>query len=223
MKLKTSLITAAIIAALAATSVQAQDNVVKVGVTRYTTHSSSNGLTATPPVFPASADAETGDATTLLLVIERSLTPNLGIELALGVPPRIDAKGTGAAAALGDPLLSVKNVSPTLLVNYYFGDPDTALRPYLGAGVNYTKFTDIRSSLPTSKLEMSDSWGWAVQAGLSYAVRKDWGLFVSVTRLDVKSDVDAIATIPGVPVPVEVKTTIDLKPITYSLGLWYRF
>jgi hypothetical protein len=36
-------------------------------------------------------------------------------------------------------------------------------------------------------------------------------------------DVDAIATIPGVPVPVEVRTTIDLKPITYSLGLWYRF
>ncbi|HEX7437520.1 MAG TPA: OmpW family outer membrane protein [Caldimonas sp.] len=223
MKLKTSIFTAAIAAALAATAVQAQDNVVKLGATRYTTHSSSNGLTATPPVFPAGADAETGDATTLLLVIERSLTPNLGIELALGVPPRIKAKGTGAAAALGDELLSTKNVSPTLLLNYYFGDPANALRPYVGAGINYTKFTAIRSSLPTSKLDMSDSWGWALQAGLSYAVRKDWGLFASVARLDVKSDVDAIATIPGVPVPVEVRTTIDLKPITYSLGLWYRF
>jgi len=48
-------------------------------------------------------------------------------------------------------------------------------------------------------------------------------LFTSVTRLDTKTDVDAIATVPGVPVPVEVKTTIDLKPITYSFGLWYRF
>lgn len=223
MNLKARVFGAAIVAALAGNAVQAQDNVVKVGVTRYTTHSSSSGLTATPPVFPGSADAETGDATTLLFVFERSLTPNLGIELALGVPPRISAKGTGAAAALGDELLSAKNVSPTLLVNYYFGDAANALRPYLGAGVNYTRFTEVRSSLPTSKLEMSDSFGWAIAAGLSYAVRKEWGLFASVTRLDTKTDVDAIATIPGVPVPVEVKTTIDLKPITYSLGLWYRF
>jgi len=161
------MLTVAIVAALAATAAQAQDNVVKVGVTRYTTHSSSNGLTATPPVFPAGADAETGDATTMLFVVERTLTPNIGVELALGIPPRISAKGTGAAAALGDELLSAKNVSPTLLLNYYFGDAANALRPYVGAGLNYTKFTGVRSSLPTSKLEMSDSFGWAVQAGLN--------------------------------------------------------
>ena len=223
MKLNTRALGVALVVALAGTAVQAQDNVVKLGVTRYTTHSSSTGLNATPPVFPAGADAETGDATTALFVIERTLTPNVGVELALGIPPRIKARGTGAAAALGDSLLSAKNVSPTLLLNYYFGDPANTLRPYVGAGVNYTKFTGVRSSLPTSKLDMSDSVGWAVQAGLNYAVRKDWGLFAAATRLDVKSDVDAIATIPGVPVPVEVRTTIDLKPVTYSVGLWYRF
>jgi outer membrane protein len=114
-------------------------------------------------------------------------------------------------------------VSPTVLVNYYFGAPASSWRPYLGAGINYTHFAGIRSSLPTSKLEMSDSVGWAAQAGMSYAAQKNWGLFASVTRLDVKSDVDAVATIPGVPVPVAVRTTIDLKPITYSFGVWYRF
>jgi outer membrane protein len=223
MNLQTRILAASLVAALAGHAAQAQDNLIKIGAIRYTTHSSSNGLTATPSVFPAGADAETGDATTLLFAIERSLTPNLSIELALGVPPRVDAKGTGAAAAFGDKLLSAKNVSPTLVMNYYFGDPATPLRPYLGAGINYTTFRGIRSSLPTSKLQMSDSWGWAVQGGLSYAVRRDWGLFASVTRLDTKTDVEAIATVPGVPVPVEVKTTIDLKPITYSFGLWYRF
>lgn len=201
----------------------AQDNVVKFGVTRYTTHSSTSGLSTNPPVFATPADAETGDATTVIAVYERTLTPNIGAELVLGVPPRIDARGTGAAAVLGDELLSAKNISPTLLVNYYFGDAGNAWRPYLGAGINYTKFTSVRSSLPTSKLSMSDSWGWALQAGLSYAVRSDWGLFGTVTRLDVRSDVDAVANIPGVPVPVEVKTSINLAPITYSLGVWYRF
>jgi outer membrane protein len=210
-------------ALLACGAVQAQDNVVKFGVSRYTTHSSSSGLSATPPVLPPGSDAKTGDATTAIFVIERFFTPDISAELALGLPPRVDAKGTGAAAALGDPLLSAKNVSPTLLVNWYIGDAGNALRPYIGAGVNYTHFTSIRSSLPTSKLAMSDSFGWALEAGLSYAVAKNWGLFASVTRLDTKSDVDAIATIPGVPVPVEVRTTIDLKPVTYQAGLWYRF
>ena len=204
-------------------AVVAQDNVVKFGVTRYTTHSSTNGLSANPPVFSAPADAQTGDATTVIAVYERTLTPNIGAELVLGVPPRIKAKGTGAAAALGDELLSAKNISPTFLVNYYFGDPANTWRPYLGAGINYTKFTSVRSSLSTSKLTMSDSWGWAVQAGLSYAVSSDWGLFGTITRLDVKSNVEAVASIPGVPVPVEVKSTINFAPITYSTGVWYRF
>lgn len=101
--------------------------------------------------------------------------------------------------------------------------PPTRLRAYGGAGVNYTKFIGVRSSLPTSMLDMGDSVGWASRAGLNYAFRKDWGLFASVTRLDVKTDVDAIATIAGVPVPVEIKTTVYLRPITCSLGLWYGF
>ena len=204
-------------------AVVAQDNVVKFGVTRYTTQSSTNGLTASPQVFATPADAQTGDATTIIAVYERMLTPNIGAELVLGVPPRIKAKGTGAAAVLGNELLSAKNVSPTLLANYYFGDAANTWRPYLGVGINYTKFTGLRSSLPTSKLTMSESWGWALQAGLSYAVRRDWGLFGSITRLDVKSNVEAVASIPGVPVPVEVKSTINFAPITYSTGVWYRF
>jgi outer membrane protein W len=62
-----------------------------------------------------------------------------------------------------------------------------------------------------------------VQGGLSYAFGKEWGLFATITRLDTKTDVEAIATVPGVPIPVSVKTTIDLRPVTYATGVWYRF
>jgi outer membrane protein len=93
----------------------------------------------------------------------------------------------------------------------------------VGAGITYTRFIGIRSSLPTTKLEMSDSVGWALQGGLSYSISKEWGLFATVTRLDTKTDVDAVVTVPGVPVPVAVKTTIDLRPVTYAFGVWYRF
>lgn len=214
MNLKLQTLSAVIVALLAAAAVQAQDNVAKFGVIRYTTNSSTTGLKG--PGLPPGGDAETGDATTVIAVYERMLTPDIGVELVLGVPPRITAKATGSVAFLGDEVLSAKNVAPTLLVNYYFGQSSNALRPYLGAGINYTKFTDVRTSLPNTTVSLSDSWGWAVQAGLSYAVSKQWGLFGSVARVDVKSDLVAVNSIV-------LTTTIDFKPVTYSAGAWFRF
>jgi outer membrane protein len=133
----------------------------------------------------------------------------------LGIPPTIEADATGSVAFLGDNILSAKNVAPTLLVNYYFGAAGDTWRPYLGAGVNFTRFVDIQSSL-APHVDMSDSWGLAVQAGINYAVNKQWGLFASVARVDVKSDLVAVAS-------TVLTTTIDFKPVTYTFGAYYRF
>ena len=191
----------------------AQDNVLKVGITEYTTHSSSNGVTGIG--VPPGADAKTGNASTLIVVYERLFAPNLGAEIVLGIPPRIKAKGAGSVAFLGDDVLSAKNVAPTVLVNYHFGAPGDTLRPYLGAGFNYTKFVSAKSKLATD-VKLGDSFGWAVQAGVDYALNKDWGLFASVAALKVKSKVVATgATV--------LTTTIDFRPITYQAGVSYRF
>jgi outer membrane protein len=197
----------------AAGAAQAQGWIGKVGGIDYQTHSKTNGIQGIG--VPAGADAETGNATTVIFVVERTLTSNLGVELVLGIPPTIKAKATGSVAFLGDDVLSAKNVAPTVLLNYYFGEPSATWRPYLGAGINYTRFTNIRSSL-APQVEMSDSWGPAVQAGVNYAVDPRWGLFASIARVYVKSDVVATgATV--------LTTSIDFRPITYSLGAWYKF
>ena len=170
---------AAALALLAAGAAGAQSNVVKVGALRYTTASQTNGIHGVG--VPPGADAETGDATTLLLTYERALTPNIGVELVIGVPPKITAKATGTVAFLGDDVLSAKNVAPTLLMNYYFGDASSTIRPYVGVGLNYTKFASVKSSL-APKVEMSDSLGAAIQAGVNYAITKQYGLFASAAR-----------------------------------------
>jgi outer membrane protein len=191
----------------------AQDNAVMLGVTRYTTDSRSDGIQGIG--VPPGADAKTGDATTIVLIYERALAPRVGAELVLGIPPRISARATGSVAFLGDDVLSAKNVSPALIFKYYFADPDATWRPYLGAGVNYTRFVSIRSTL-AEDVKMKDSFGWALQAGLGYAIDKRWGLFASVTRLDVKTDVVAVGS-------TVLTTTIDFRPVTYNLGAYYRF
>ena len=208
-----ALVTALALTLLVNLPAQAQDNTFKFGLTRYTTHSRTTGITG--PGVPPGADAETGDATTVLFIYERMLAPNWGVSLDLGIPPRIKAKATGSVAFLGE-VLSAKNVAPTLFANYHFFESSAALRPYLGAGINYTRFVGIKSSLATD-VKMGDSVGWAAVAGLDYAINDQWGLFASVAALKVKSKL--VAVTPG----TVLTTTIDFKPIVYSAGASFRF
>ena len=197
----------------AAGNAAAQDNVVKLGLTEYTTHSRTNGVTGIG--VPAGADATSGNATTVILVYERMATENIGVELVLGIPPRVRADAAGTVAFLGSDILSAKNLGPTLLVNYHFGQPGDALRPYVGAGVNYTKFIGIRSRLAPD-VQMSSSTGWAAQAGVDYALNNEWSVFASVAVLRVKSNVVASGS-------TVLQTSIDFRPIVYTFGTAYRF
>lgn len=205
----------AVTLALAAAAAHAQQppNTFKIGAILYQPHSKTDGIRGIG--VPPGADAEVGSATTLLLTYERALTPNVGVELVLGVPPRIKAKATGTVAFLGDDVLSAKNVAPTLFVTYHFGAPGDRLRPYAGLGINYTKFASPRSKL-ADNVELSDSTGLAMHLGADYAVGNNWGLFASIARVDVKSKLVATGT-------TVLESTIDFRPTTYSLGAYFRF
>ena len=189
------------------------NNVFKLGITRYDPHSKTDGISGIG--VPPGADAEVGGATTVIFVYERLLTPNIGAEFVLGIPPRLHAKATGSVAFLGDDVLSAKNVAPTLLFNYHFFGPDATIRPYLGAGINYTKFTGVESTLAPD-VKMGSSTGLALQAGVNYAITKNVGLFASIAKINVKSKVVATgATV--------LTTTVDFRPLVYSAGVSYQF
>lgn len=203
----------ALAAVCAAGAAPAQVNVLKIGIADYTTHSKTNGVTGIG--VPPGADAQTGDAVTAVFEYERLLTPNWGVELALGLPPRIKAKATGSVAFLGDDILSAKNLTPTLFVNYHFGTAGDRWRPYIGLGINYTRFVGIQSRL-ASDVHMSDSVGPAGKVGLEYVLSGQWSLFASVSALRVKTDLVASGS-------TVLQTTIDLRPVVYSFGAAYRF
>ena len=163
---------------------------------------------------PSGSDIQVGDASTLTFGYEHKLSPTLSIELAAGIPPKHDTTATGPISFLHK-VSSVKQFAPTLFLNYAFGSEGAALRPFVGIGVNYTKFVDIKSELG-QKIELSDSVGLAVQAGVNYAIDKQWGLYAAFAMADVKSDMVATAN--------TVQTTrIDFRPKVFSAGLSYKF
>ena len=64
-------------------------------------------------------------------------TENIGVEL-LAATPFEHKVGLGATGQLA----TVHHLPPTLMAQWYFGDSKSKIRPYLGAGVNYTTFFD---------------------------------------------------------------------------------
>jgi len=68
---------------------------------------------------------------------------------------------------------------PTVTLQYHF-DPTGPVRPYVGAGVNYTFFYSPKSALPN--IGFKNSFGWALQAGADIPI-KDTPYFLNV---DVK-------------------------------------
>lgn len=198
---------------LASPAAMAQDWTFKIGALRYDTHSKTDGIRGIG--VPPGADAVVGDATTVVFTLERRFGENLGAELALGVPPTTKARGAGSVAFLGDNVLSAKNFGPTFLVNYHFGTKNSTLRPYLGLGVNYTWFKDVKSKLAPD-VYMTDSWGLAAHAGIDWALSKRMGLYASIARVDVRTELMAVGN-------SVLTTSIDFRPWTYSAGLRVSF
>ena len=214
MKTISSLVVAAVLAC-GAFAAQAQDNYFKIGVTRYDTHAKTNGISGIG--VPPGADAKVGDATTIILVYERRFLDNFGAELVMGIPPTIKATASGSVAFLNaaGTVLETEIWAPTLLFNYYFFEPSATWRPYVGIGINYTKFKDVKSAI-ASNVDMGSSWGPAAQIGLNYAITKEVTAFLSLAAVKVKSKVVASdATV--------FTTTVDFRPTTYSAGVSYRF
>ncbi|MDE2080143.1 MAG: outer membrane beta-barrel protein [Burkholderiales bacterium] len=199
-------------AAAACGAAHAEGLTLKVGVIRYQPDSRSNGITGIG--IPPGADAKVGSANTLLLTAEYELQPHWGVELVLGVPPKITATATGSVAFLGE-VLSARNVAPTLLFTYHWGEAGAAWRPYVGLGVNYTKFTDAKSPYGYD-IKLSDSTGAAAEAGVDYAIDPRWGLFASIGYAKVRSKL--VATGANV-----LQTTIDFRPTTFAVGGSYKF
>lgn len=155
--------------------------------------------------------------TQLGLTFDYMVTDNIGIEL-LAATPFSHKVGLGPT---GD-LATVKQLPPTLMAQWYFGDAKTKARPYIGAGINYTKFfsTDFNQTgkdLGLTDLSVKDSWGAAGVVGLDYLVNQDWLINMSLWYMDIDTEVKFKAGGEQ----QNIKTRIDPWVFMFSAG--YRF
>ena len=109
---------------------------------------------------------------------------------------------------------SVWLLPPTLTAKYYF-DAAGAIRPYLGAGVNYTAFYSPHSEAVPG-MRYGDSWGTALQAGVDVPIG-DGPYFLN---LDVKQIflTDNVKAAGGT-----VHALAVINPLLFGVGFGVRF
>ncbi|WP_404984068.1 OmpW/AlkL family protein [Cobetia marina] len=154
------------------------------------------------------ADVDVDDDSAFAFTLGYRFTDTLGIELLAAQNFEHDISLNGQKAG------SVDHLPPTLTLQYYpLGGRDSRIQPYIGAGVNYTHFSDETLDDGT-KLEMDDSWGAAAQIGVDLVINEHWAANVAAWYLDIDSDV----TVAG-----SVNDKVEIDPIVTMAGISYRF
>ncbi len=139
------------------------------------------------------------------------ITDNIALEL-IAATTRHKVKHTPTGIDLG----KVSLLPPTLTLQYHFLSK-SQLSPYVGAGLNYTFFynEDAASGSPVTKVNYEDSLGYALQAGVDYAIDDHWLINVDVKKLFLNTDVKLNGG--------AIRADVDLDPWIVGAGIGYRF
>lgn len=175
----------------------------------------ANKSSAIPLLAVPSNDIHVSNKTIPEVDISYFFTKNIAAELILTVPQKhsVHVKNSAIGPFRAG---SFKHLPPTLTLQYHFL-PDGRFRPYVGAGINYTRITSDSLVVPgvtTLRLE-NDSWGGALQAGLDIKLSNNVFLNLDVKKIWIRSDVTS---------PTLGKlSTVKVDPLAVGLGLGWRF
>lgn len=133
-------------------------------------------------------------------------TPNWAAELVLTVPQKQDVFLNGGKIG------TLKHLPPVLSAQYHFTGLGP-VKPYLGAGLNYTRFSQVSLAGGAVTVDKS-SFGPSLQAGVDYALTARWSLNLDVKKVWIRTDVAAGGTTLG---------TIKIDPLLIGVGVGYKF
>lgn len=232
--MRKSLLTASLlalaVASPAAFAHKEGDFIVRAGAATVSPNDSSSDLKLDGTKVGGTSATVDSD-TQLGLTFAYMLRDHVGIELLAATPfsHQVNVKGLDAAtgiSGLDGKLADIKQLPPTLTLQYYPMDPTSSVQPYVGAGINYTMFfdeslTSQRKAEGFSNLQLDDSFGLAAQAGVDFMLSDNVLLNAAVWYIDI----DTTATADG-PTALGVgKTKVDVTvdPWVYMVGLGYKF
>lgn len=154
-------------------------------------------------------DVEVGSNVRPTITAEYFVRDNLGIEVLASWPFEHDISIAGVGQ-----VGSTKHLPPTVSLQYHFGEGK--VKPFVGAGINYTLFMseDTEGALAGSDLELDDSFGLALHAGIDFKVGEKGAIRVDARWIDIDTD----AKLDGVDIG-----TVNIDPLVYGAAYVFQF
>tara|TARA_R110002049_G_scaffold49267_5_gene141163 strand:+ start:2037 stop:2750 length:714 start_codon:yes stop_codon:yes gene_type:complete len=230
--------TAAAAMACTATVGQAYDQgdwVLRVGATTVSPDTDSDDINL-PTGLVAKADVD--DDTQLGIIPVYMFTEHFAVEVLAATPFKhnIEAKGEGAIKGTNLDAGSTKQLPPTISFQFYPRGGQSGWQPYIGAGLNYTTFFDedvdneligllgslTGGAVNGADLDLDDSWGLALQAGVDIPINDHWAFNAGVWYLDIDTTAKITAKANGA-TAATVKFDVDIDPWVYNVGIAYKF
>jgi outer membrane protein len=184
------------------------------------------------------AKAEVDKDTQLGIIPAYMVTDQFAVEVLAATPFEhdIEAQGVGAIKGTNLDAGSTKQLPPTVSVQWYPRGGQTGWQPYIGAGLNYTVFFDedvdnqfisllgdlTDGAVNGADLDVDDSWGLALQAGVDVPINDRWAVNVGVWYIDIDTTAEITAKANGA-TAAKVKFDVELDPWVYNIGVAYKF
>lgn len=193
---------------------EAGSTILRVGGVFVSANSQSKTTTSVPVTLDVNDNAQVGLTATYMV------TDNIGVEL-LGATPfshRITASVPALNLGLGE-AVKVKHLPPSLYAQYYFLDKNSGSRPYVGVGLNYTRFFGAKALNPaiTNLQVKKHSFGPVVNAGIDIKLTDKLSFNTAMWYTHIKTK----ANFTALNADHEVK--IKLDPVIFFTGLSYKF
>ncbi|PMR71374.1 OmpW/AlkL family protein [Halomonas heilongjiangensis] len=201
--LAAGLATAAFTTSTQAFAYGAGDVFTRLGVAKVAPKSDNGSLA------DGALDVDVQDDTGFAFTLGYRFHDKLGVELLAALPFEHDIELNGNNVA------STKHLPPTLTLQYYpLGGTAARVQPYVGAGINYTRFSSEKLDIEGVDLELDSSWGAAGQLGVDLLINDNWALNAAAWYLDIDTD----ATVGGADAG-----TVNIDPVVVMGGISYRF
>jgi outer membrane protein len=180
----------------------------------------------------AGSGAHPTSSDTVGITTEYYVTDNIGVAMLLGQPLKVNLVGDGTLQKYGN-LGSTKPMPPAIELRYHLFSAESKFRPFVGLGVNYTWFTQVRlsnSQFVTDNLgpggsahaELSSSWNPVFEIGANYAMTKHWSVGTSLGYIPVKTRLTLYGqTATGT--QIVSKSTLLLHPLNVFVNVAYTF
>ncbi|WP_281948484.1 outer membrane protein OmpW [Vibrio parahaemolyticus] len=214
--MKKTICSLAVVAALVSPSVFAHkqgDFVLRVGAASVVPNDSSDKILGSQEELKVDSNTQLG------LTFGYMFTDNISLELLAATPFSHDISTD--LLGLGD-IADTKHLPPTLMVQYYFGEPQSKFRPYVGAGLNYTIFFDEgfnnkAKNVGLTDLKLDDSFGLAANVGVDYMINGQWFLNASAWYANIETE--ATYKFGG----AKQKTDVKINPWVFMISGGYKF